>query len=163
MPGNRRTSDLPLAPGHVSALEFPIPPDAVARTRALTVCAARTTVALSAAAALPPGPIGGVTPLPELAAIWRVQATLVADVAAAWGRPDAATREVQLHCLFAHSIERPLGGFVVRAGERLLVRSASYRALHPVARSIASPLSRRTLGRGIARFVPVAGSVAVWA
>lgn len=90
-----------------------------------------------------------------------MQAKLVADVAAAHGRPEGATREVLLHCLFSHSLERPLGGFVVRAGERLLVRSASYRALQPVARAIAARLSTRTLGRGIARFVPVAGSVAV--
>ena len=139
--------------------------DPDARTRTLAARAARRTAALSAAAALPPGPIGWLTLAPELAAIWRIQARLVADVAAAHGRPEAATREVLLHCLFAHSLERPLGGFVVRAGERLLVRTASYRALQPVARSIAARLSGRALGRGIARFVPVAGSVAVaaWA
>jgi uncharacterized protein (DUF697 family) len=139
--------------------------DPAARVRVLTARAVRTTAALSAAAALPPGPIGWMTLLPELVAIWRIQARLVADVAAAYGRPQAATREVLLHCLFAHSIERPLGGFVVRVGERMLVRTASYRALQPVARSIAARLSRRTIGRGIARFVPVVGSVAVaaWA
>lgn len=139
--------------------------DPAARTRTLATRASRTTAALSAAAALPPGPIGWLTLLPELAAIWRIQAKLVADVAAAHGRPEAATREVLLHCLFSHSLERPLGGFVVRAGERLLVRGASYRALQPVVRAIAARLSTRTLGRGIARFVPVAGSVAVaaWA
>ncbi len=149
----------------VPASTEPPAADPIARTRVLTARAARTTAALSAAAALPPGPIGWLTLLPELAAIWRIQAKLVVDVAAAWGRPQTATREVLLHCLFAHSIERPLGGFVVRAGERLLVRSASYRTLQPVARSIAARLSRRALGRGIARFVPVAGSVAVaaWA
>jgi hypothetical protein len=141
----------------------PTSPDPPARTRTLATRAARTTAALSAAAALPPGPIGWLTLLPELAAIWRIQARLVVDVAAAHGRPEAATREVLLHCLFSHSLERPLGGFVVRAGERLLVRSASYRALQPVARAIAARLSTRTLGRGIARFVPVAGSIAVGA
>lgn len=139
--------------------------DPLARSRFLEKRAARMTAALSAAAALPPGPIGWLTLLPELAAIWRIQAQLVADVAGAYGRPGAVTREVLLHCLFAHSIDRPLGGFVARAGERLLVRTASYRSLQPVVRSIAARLSRRTLGRGIARFVPVAGSVAVaaWA
>ncbi len=149
----------------VPSSDEPPAADPVARTRALTRRAAGATAALSAAAALPPGPVGWLTLLPELAAIWRIQAKLVADVAAAWGRPEAATREVLLHCLFAHSIERPLGGFVVRAGERLMVRTASYRALQPVARSIAARLSRRTIGRGIARFVPVAGSAAVaaWA
>ncbi len=149
----------------VPSSDEPPAADPAARTRALATRAAGTTAALSAAAALPPGPVGWLTLLPELAAIWRIQAKLVADVAAAHGRPEAATREVLLHCLFAHSIERPLGGFVVRAGERLLVRSASYRALQPAARAIAARLSRRTIGRGIARFVPVAGSVAVaaWA
>jgi hypothetical protein len=149
----------------VPASSEPPAADPAARTRALTASAARKTSALSAAAALPPGPIGWLTLVPELAAIWRIQARLVADIAAVHGRSDGLTREVLLHCLFAHSIERPLGGFVVRAGERLLVRTASYRALQPVARSIAARLSRRTIGRGIARFVPVAGSVAVaaWA
>jgi uncharacterized protein (DUF697 family) len=167
--GSPATADLAAAVldvvARVPTSTEPPAPDPAARTRTLAARAARTTAALSAAAALPPGPIGWLTLLPELAAIWRVQAKLVADIAAAHGRPRAATREVLLHCLFSHSLERPLGGFVVRAGERLLVRSASYRALQPVARAIAARLSTRTLGRGIARFVPVAGSVAVaaWA
>jgi len=153
------------AVARVPASDEPAAADPAARARVLAARAARNTAALSAAAALPPGPLGWLTLVPELAVIWRIQARLVADVAGAHGRPDAVTRELLLHCLFAHSIEQPLDGFVLRAGERVLVRTAPYRALQPVARSIAARLSRRALGRGIARFVPLAGSVAMaaWA
>jgi hypothetical protein len=145
----------------VPSSDEPHAADPSARARALAAAASRRAAAVSAVAALPPGPIGWLTLLPEAAAIWRVHTRLVADIAAAHGRSDALTRELMLHVLFAHAAGRPLGGLVVRMGERLLVRTASYRALQPIARTIALRLSRRTVARGAARFVPGVGSAAV--
>jgi hypothetical protein len=149
----------------VPASREPPAADPAARSRSLARVAQAKSAAVSAAAALPPGPIGWVTLAPELVVIWRIQSQLVADLAAAHGRHHALGPELLLHCLFAHSLERPLGGLVARVGERLLVRTASYRALQPLVRSIAERLARRTLARGAGRFVPVAGSAALagWA
>jgi hypothetical protein len=145
----------------VPSSDEPPAADPRARAAALAAAAGRRAAVVSATAALPPGPIGWLTLLPEAAALWRVHTRMVADIAAAHGRGDALTRELMLHVLFAHAAGRPLGGLVVRAGERLLVRTASYRALQPIARTIALRLSRRAIARGAARFVPGVGSAAV--
>ncbi|HYF60868.1 MAG TPA: hypothetical protein VEA81_18125 [Burkholderiaceae bacterium] len=131
------------------------------RAAELAASAKRRSAVLSAAAALPPGPIGWLTLLPEAVAIWRVQAQMVADIAGAYGQADALTPELMLHCLFRHSAGRAVGGLAARAGERVLVRHASYRALQPIARAVAGRMARRTFARGVARWVPGLGSAAI--
>jgi hypothetical protein len=131
------------------------------RATAIAVAARRRSAAVSAAAALPPGPVGWLTLLPEAVVVWRIQAQMVADIAGAYGRADRLTPELMLHCLFRHSAGRAIGGLVARAGERVLVRHASYRALQPIARAIAARMARRTFARGAARWVPGLGSAAI--
>jgi hypothetical protein len=94
-------------------------------------------------------------------AVWRLQAGMVADIAAAYGRSDRLTPALMLHCLFRHSAARAVGGLAVRVGERVLVRNASYRALQPIARAVAGRMARRTFARGAARWVPGLGSAAI--
>lgn len=137
--------------------------DPAQRAAAIAADAKRKTAAISAAAALPPGPLGWLTLLPEAAMVWNVQAQMVADIAGAHGKHDQLTPELMLHCLFRHSAARAVGSLAVRAGERLLVRHASYRALQPVARAVAGRMARRTFARGLARWVPGVGSVAIGA
>jgi hypothetical protein len=131
------------------------------RAEALATVAKRKTAGLSAAAALPPGPIGWLTLLPEAILVWQIQARMVADIAGAFGQSDKLTPELMLHCLFRHSAGRAVGGLAVRAGERLLVRHASYRALQPIARAVAGRMARRTFARGVARWLPGVGSAAI--
>src|SRR6266446_1408091 len=56
--------------------------DAATRARTLTTTAALKAATISGSLALPPGPLGLVTVLPDLYAVWRVQAQLVSDIAA---------------------------------------------------------------------------------
>ena len=121
----------------------------------------RRTAAVSAAAALPPGPLGWLTLLPEAVTVWRMQAQMVADIAAAYGRSATLTPEVMLHCLFQHAANRAIGGLVVRVGERVLVHRLSLQSLQPVARAVAMRITQRTMARGIARWVPGVGSIVV--
>jgi hypothetical protein len=113
--------------------------------------------------ALPPGPLGWLTLLPELIAVWRVQAQMVADIAAIYGSPHAPTREQMLVCLFRHSAAQAVRDLTVRLGERVLVREATAQALQAVAMKIGLKLSRRTLGSGLSRWMPVVGAVGVGA
>jgi hypothetical protein len=59
--------------------------------------AQRKTAGLSAAAALPPGPIGWLTLLPKAILVWQVQARMVADIAGAFGQSGKLTPELILH------------------------------------------------------------------
>ena len=99
--------------------------DPRSRSRRLRSAAARKAAAISTGLSLPPGPIGMLTVLPDLMAIWRLQSALVADIAAAHGRKAELTRETMLACLFKHGGAALLRDVVVRVGQRAAARSFS--------------------------------------
>ena len=122
---------------------------------------ARKAAATAGALALPPGPIGWLTVLPELLAVWRLQAQMVADIAALYGLPHAPTREQMLVCLFRHTAAQAVRDLAVRVGERWLVREASTAVLQRAAAHIGVHLSQRALGASISRWLPLVGALGV--
>ncbi|MGM9515009.1 hypothetical protein ACS5PK_12210 [Roseateles sp. DB2] len=129
-----------------------------ARARALTEAAARKAAATAAGLALPPGPLGWLTVLPELLAVWRIQAQLVADVAALHGHSAELGRDQMLYCLFRHTAAQAVRDLAVRAGER-----AGQAVLQRVLQAIGVKLGERSLGSAVARWVPLAGAAGVGA
>ncbi len=111
--------------------------------------------------AMPPGPLGWLTIVPELVAVWKIQAQMVADVAAVYGKTATLNREHMLFCLFRHTAAQALRDVCVRVGERWLVRRASLQALHRVAYAVGVRTTQRSIGRGISRWIPIAGAVGV--
>ena len=129
----------------------------------LTLNAARHAGLTAGSLALPPGPLGWLTLVPELVAIWRIQAQLVSDIAAAHGRHAALGREAMLWCLFRHTAAQAFRDLAVRMGDRLVFRPASAAALERIARHVGIVLAGRTAGRGLARWLPLAGALGVGA
>lgn len=129
-----------------------------ARARALTEAAARKAGATAAGLALPPGPLGWLTVLPELMAVWRIQAQLVADVAALHGHSAELGRDQMLYCLFRHTAAQAVRDLAVRAGER-----AGQAVLQRVLQAIGVKLGERSVGSAVARWVPLAGAAGVGA
>lgn len=113
--------------------------------------------------ALPPGPLGWLTILPELAAVWRIQSQMVSDIAALYGRKSALTEEQMMYCLFRHSAAQAVRDLVVRSGERFLVKQASIELLQSVAKKVGVKLSQKVIGKGLSRWIPVAGAIGVGA
>lgn len=144
-----------------SAQAASIEPAAHARqlTRAATQRAALTAGTL----ALPPGPLGWLTVLPELVAIWKIQAQLVSDIAAAFGQHAELGREQMLYCLFRHTAAQAMRDLGVRLGDRLLFRPASQAVIERIARQLGVKLGRRVVGEGLSRWLPVIGAVGVGA
>lgn len=128
-------------------------------TRAATQRAALTAGTL----ALPPGPLGWLTVLPELVTIWKLQAQMVSDIAAAFGRHAELGREQMLYCLFRHTAAQAFRDLVVRMGDRLLFRRMSQTVVERVAKQLGVKLSRRALGEGVSRWLPVIGALGVGA
>ena len=60
--------------------------DPASEARRLANRAARRSALAAGSLALPPGPLGWLTLLPELIAIWKIQGQMVSDIAAAYGR-----------------------------------------------------------------------------
>ncbi|MCL4744489.1 MAG: hypothetical protein KJZ83_03640 [Burkholderiaceae bacterium] len=141
--------------------EQPITP--AARARELTHSAAMKTALAAGGLALPPGPLGWLTILPELTAVWKIQAQLVSDIAGLYGASATLDREHMLYCLFRHTAAQAFRDLAVRAGERILVRRLSTGALQSIARSVGIGITQRAIGKGVTRFVPLLGAAGVGA
>lgn len=137
--------------------------DPAARARELANHAAGKAALYSGGFALPPGPLGLVTILPDLFAIWKIQAQMVADIAGAFGKSAFLTREQMLYCLFKHAAAQLVRDLVARVGERLLIRRTSLRATQQLIRKIAGRVTQRVIGKAFSRWVPIIGALGVGA
>lgn len=134
-----------------------------AHARAVIDAASRRAGLIAGSLALPPGPLGWMTVLPEMIAIWKIQTQMVADVSAIHGQHWRLSKEQMLFCLFRHTGAQVFRDFAVRAGQRWIVQSATNMALRHAARRIGMNLSTRAVTRGVSRWVPIAGAVGVGA
>src|SRR5690606_20301508 len=123
--------------------------------------AARKAALAAGGLALPPGPLGWLTVLPELVTVWRLQSQLVADIAGLYGQHAQLGREQMIYCLFKHTAAQAVRDLAVRAGERYLVRAVSGAVLQSVAKGIGLRLSRQVLNKSVTRWLPLVGAVGV--
>ena len=135
--------------------------DPLAAARQRANAAARSAALTAGSLALPPGPLGWLTILPEILGVWRIQAQMVADIARLYGRSASLTREHMLYCLFRHSAAQVVRDLVVQTGERLLVQQTSLRVMQSVARRIGVRVSERGFASAVSRWLPVLGAVGV--
>src|ERR1043166_684594 len=135
--------------------------DAILRARKLIAGASVKAAAISGSLALPSGPLGWLTIFPDLAAIWRLQAQLVADIGAVFGKQGKLTEESMIYCLFKHAAAQVVRDMVTRIGERIVVQRVSLRMTENVLESIGIRIIRRAAGRGIWRLLPVIGALGV--
>ena len=125
--------------------------------------AARKAAALSGSLALPPGPLGMLTVLPDLYLIWQTQRQMVADVFALYGRTAELGRTHMLYCLFRHAASHVLRDVAVRGSQRLVIRQLSGTALRSALGGIGLSVSQRIAGNAAGRWIPLAGAAAVGA
>lgn len=130
-------------------------------SRKLAQAAARKSFIYAGGLALPPGPMGWLTVLPELLSVWRIQAQLVADIAALHGKGSALTQEQMIYCLFRHAAAQVVRDLVVRIGGRTLVKRATLRMIRAVLGKVGVRVAQRTLGKSIARWLPFLGAAGV--
>jgi len=118
---------------------------------------------LSGTLALPPGPLGFMTLLPDLYLIWQTQRQMVADIFGVYGRSAELTRTHMLYCLFRHAASQVLRDVAVRGGQRMVIRQLSGGALRSAVGSIGMSVSQRIASNATARWIPLAGAAAVGA
>jgi len=133
------------------------------RARSIANSAAARAAVTAGSLALPPGPLGWLTILPELLMVWRIQAQMVADIAGIYGRQAALTREQMIYCLFRHLAAQAVRDLVVRVGERFLVQQVSIRMLQSIAEKVGVRITQQAIGKGVSRWVPVIGALGVGA
>jgi len=131
--------------------------------RRLASSAANKAALTAGSLALPPGPLGWLTVLPELVAIWRIQGQLVSDIASVYGKTAKLGREQMLWCLFRHTAAQAFRDVAIRVGDRLVFRTAATSVLQRVAGRIGVSVSKRAVGKGISRWLPIVGALGVGA
>jgi len=137
--------------------------DPESEAQRLATRAAQKAALTAGSLALPPGPLGWLTVLPELIAIWKIQAQMVSDIAAAYGKHSVLGREQMLWCLFRHTAAQAVRDLAVRVGDRLVFRRVTYSVAERIAKRIGVKVSQRAVGNGIARWLPLVGAAGVGA
>ena len=133
--------------------------DPDAKVKLLIQQASFKAATVSATLSIPAGFTGILTAIPDIAAIWRIQAQLVADVAATYGKLAVLTREAMVWCLFRHSAASLLRDLAVRTGSRIVVQKLSSTALKKIIEKIGLKISSSLVSKTILRAIPAIGAI----
>jgi hypothetical protein len=144
----------------VPATAEPASQTSEARARAIIRGAALKAAGAAGALALPPGPWGMLTVLPDLVTVWKIQAQMVADIAGAYGQTALLSSEHLLYCLVRQTAGQAVRDLVVRLGDRLAIRRVPQRVLRRALRQIGLKVTQRLAGRTVSRWLPVVGALA---
>lgn len=147
-----------IPPSHEKAVDNP-----TERAQAIARIAARNASLMAGTLALPLGPLGWLTVLPELVGVWKLQSQMVSDIASVYGKQSTLGREQMLYCLFKQVSAQLMRDVVVRVGERALVRHASVQMLQSMAQMLGVQITKSVINKSASRFVPLVGAVGVGA
>lgn len=129
-------------------------------TETLIKTAALKAAVISGALSLPAGALAFLTLLPDLVVVWKIQAQLVADIAAVNGKSKQFNRETLLYCLFGQEAFAS-EDLVVRIGQRFIVRRSSQKMFENFLGKLGLRIGRSLLGERIARWIPLVGAAVI--
>lgn len=132
-----------------------------ARCKVLVNRAALDAAVVSGGLALPAGPLALLTIIPDLLLMWKRQAKLVADMAAAYGKHGDLSQNVMLYCLFKHTASDAVEPLAVPAAEGIVLKKSTVKTLKRVAAAVGVRVTQRLLRRQFARVIPVLGILGV--
>jgi hypothetical protein len=147
--------------GNIPLSEEPISTRPQERIRELTNIACWKAAAVSGTLALPVGPLGMLTVLPDLYAIWKIQAKLVSDIATVLGKKPVLTKETMIYCLFRHAASQVVRDLVSRVGERVFVKATNLRLIDRLLQRLGIVITGRVAGRSFSRWMPLVGAIGV--
>lgn len=110
---------------------------------------------ISFAAAIPPGPFGMATIIPELAAITKIQINLVYRIAKYYGKQQEVTPSIVIHILataFGIVLGRKL---LQKVGTRIIVKALSNKVIKTLAQKLGTRIAARVVARVGARWIPI--------
>lgn len=117
------------------------------------------TASISAALAVPGGVAGFVSMIPEVAAIWKLQAQMVSSIALSHGYEEQPGREQMIWCMFRQFGLGVVSKYVFRQGGVYVSKKMSGAAFQSALKSVGLKLITQQGGRGLSRIVPIAGSL----
>lgn len=117
--------------------------------------------AVSAGLAIPPGPAGLLTVIPDLIQVWHIQRQMVSDIAACFGKSAQLNQQMMVYCLFRHGAAMLARDVLVRVGERMILKRGSLRVIQKILQRVTIKMTQKAIGKSISRWVPVVGPVVV--
>lgn len=109
---------------------------------------------ISTAAALPPGPFGLATILPELIAVTKIQMNLIYSIAAYHGKKGELNSTLVL-LIFANEAGVEVGRTVAKKmGAKLVVKALGTRSIRAIAQKIGIRISARITQKAVGRWIP---------
>jgi len=145
----------------VPASSEPLSANAQDRTIEIVRVAGLKAGALSAGLAIPPGPVGMLTVIPDLIQVWNIQRQMVSDIAACYGKSAQLNQQMMVYCLFRHGAAMLVRDILVRVGERMILKRGSLRMMQKVLQGVSIKMTQRALGKSISRWVPFIGPIVV--
>lgn len=118
------------------------------------------TASVSAALSIPGGIAGFVSMLPEIAAIWRLQARMVGSIAYSYGYEKLHGREQMIWCMFKQFGYGVVSKYVFQRGGVYVVKQMNTQAFKGAVQAIGVKMMQHQGGRAASRIIPVAGSLA---
>jgi hypothetical protein len=131
------------------------------RAREIVRVAGLKAGAMSAGFALPPGPMGMLTVIPDLLKVWQIQQQMVADVAACFGKSAQLNRQMMVYCLFRHGAAMLLRDVVARVGQRVIVKQSSRRVIQQTLQRIGVQVTQKAVGNTLSRWLPIVGPIVI--
>jgi hypothetical protein len=147
--------------GEIPTTKEPVSANPEQRAKEIANSASIKAAVVSGTLAIPPGPLGLLTIIPDLIAVWKIQAQMVADIAGAYGKTGNLSKEQMLYCLFKHILAQSMRDVVVRVGERLVVKRATLQVLQKIMQKVGVKVTQRLIGKGITRWLPIVGALGV--
>ncbi len=135
----------------VQKTKEPIRHEPLVRSREIIKNASLKAGCVAGGLALPTGPLGVLTIIPDLVAIWKIQSNMVKDIAEIFNKQVISTRKQMIHCLFKHSTGQGARDAIIKIGA------------HMVIKKIEKITSRHIARKAIARCIPIVGAVGVGA
>ena len=115
--------------------------------------------AVSATLSIPAGIAGIAAALPDMVAVWKIQAQLVSDIALTYGKVAILNRESMMLCLFRHSAAHLLKDLMIHTGSKVIVHKLSTTAFKKTVEKISLKISSRFIRRITLKALPALGAL----
>ncbi len=136
---------------HIQKKKEPIRHDPLIRSSEIIKNASLKAGCVAGGLALPTGPLGILTIIPDIVAIWKIQSNMVKDIAEIFNKQVISTRKQMIHCLFKHTTGQGARDVIIKIGTQMAIKK------------IGISTSRHIAKKVIARCIPIVGAVGVGA
>ncbi len=118
---------------------------------------------VSAALSIPGGVAGVLSVLPDVYSVWRIQAQMISNIAAAYGKNNLLSREQMLWCMFRQMGVGLIKELVIQQGGRYLVQHYGKKNLLSLIQKLGVKIAHQQSARMAGRVLPVIGSLSAGA